>query len=1098
MNSRSYVWACLTCLVLFLAGGCSGGSSGGGNVTGQGTGAASGSLVAGTAWIHGLANVGTESLEGASVSMVVDGQQLPLQTPATVGSGGSFSMRIGPLIPAGSFAVLVTSRSGEVFGTAVARLANTGSTDGKGVFVHVNALTTLCLAYLAKNPGVGVGGARTRVHNFVKIPSQFDMGDELAAYKYSRFHQPKFLSKARAYPGGMVAYLDKVTQVIDVGGTDAGEYVNYNNDEDFGDDVLPQLNNLVDGMQAPAKVADAQTAEAFTAEALAGDSMLDPVVGILFDALSGLSDEIKFTQLSALLTQIEAQLTAIQNMVATLLTQLNADFNQGNYNTLAGDLASPPIANINTGLQCVQNIALSAQPASGPPNLTNLNGYVQNLNGSGVSALGFTLSDVYTYAQTIHDYEMQGASGISSLLTLASQISGADLLLGGPQFTTFQNHVNYYVTQQINAASVINAMSAPVLVGSYPNYTNNFNSSPAFSSNNATNMVAWTQTANRAIVDNVQQEMSVLPYPLLGGTTAIWDISHSNLWYQAATANGASANSIGWVQSLNSNGFTQWSVATTSQIQALYSTASTMNQTPPGSYSAFLNRYGFTLSPGTVSMSQQINTWGSDWEHYGTQTFTTSGYLTIETVQGGYNFGWIDDRGNTGTLGSYQGSDSLASVLSSSRDIFVMNQKNGAVYGGQVTGPMLVVVNVGSSTFASQQPSFAFVPLGSYNGITVQAGGQTADPLSNNSSYTQPLTALPNGTNGAQAFSSRYPITNEVYWTSSQPTLAPISNLVPSTSPAVQPVQISSSAIMSGSSLMNLDAIWANDGDLTTYWQGLNPPPNSLCAYTGIQYYIYNVQVLLNPSASWAPRQQTFSVVGSNDGVTWTTLVPSATYSFAPQPYANANDNAVTIPVNSSAPWSNIALNFTSNDYGGGIGGQVAELRIWGNTQPPGSTVPPPNSVGSIHWLPGSAGKSVTFTASRYLPNGTTTSGNVTLTSPVQANPSNPLPDAIQVWPSVYSVYPADLSNPGLQLYVSRHFGSGLFQDVATGGGTNVTYTSSNPNVTINASGLVTSTVPIPAGTTITVTITDPTVPASTATVTTRPTVTATINVIAQ
>ena len=94
----------------------------------------------------------------------------------------------------------------------------------------------------------------------------------------------------------------------------------------------------------------------------------------------------------------------------------------------------------------------------------------------------------------------------------------------------------------------------------------------------------------------------------------------------------------------------------------------------------------------------------------------------------------------------------------------------------------------------------------------------------------------------------------------------------------------------------------------------------------------------------------------------------------------------------------------------------------------------------------------------------------------------------------MYSVYPDDLKNTGLQLYVSRHFGNGSFQ--ASGNG--IQYASSDPNVTVNASGLVSATGSIAAGTTITITITDPSVPASTDAAHTRPTVTATITVVAK
>jgi len=111
----------------------------------------------------------------------------------------------------------------------------------------------------------------------------------------------------------------------------------------------------------------------------------------------------------------------------------------------------------------------------------------------------------------------------------------------------------------------------------------------------------------------------------------------------------------------------------------------------------------------------------------------------------------------------------------------------------------------------------------------------------------------------------------------------------------------------------------ANDGNVTTYWEGLLGYPNLLTVDLGPAVTVSVVRIKLNPA--WPGRTQTFSVLGSTDNVSYTTIVVSTSYNFTP-----ATANTVTIPF---SPISRryIRLSFTGNT--GAPSGQVAEFEVY-------------------------------------------------------------------------------------------------------------------------------------------------------------------------
>jgi hypothetical protein len=112
----------------------------------------------------------------------------------------------------------------------------------------------------------------------------------------------------------------------------------------------------------------------------------------------------------------------------------------------------------------------------------------------------------------------------------------------------------------------------------------------------------------------------------------------------------------------------------------------------------------------------------------------------------------------------------------------------------------------------------------------------------------------------------------------------------------------------------------ATDADQNTYWESAN---NAFPQW--IQVDLGSAQsasrIVLQLPASWGARNQTLSVLGSTDGVNFSTVVGSATYPFNP-----SSNNTVTITF---APTTQryLRLNFTANT--GWPAGQVSSFQVW-------------------------------------------------------------------------------------------------------------------------------------------------------------------------
>jgi hypothetical protein len=152
---------------------------------------------------------------------------------------------------------------------------------------------------------------------------------------------------------------------------------------------------------------------------------------------------------------------------------------------------------------------------------------------------------------------------------------------------------------------------------------------------------------------------------------------------------------------------------------------------------------------------------------------------------------------------------------------------------------------------------------------------------------------------------------------------SPTSGSPTPTSPAVTNLALKAS-ISASSHTQNYVAANADDGNTSTYWEGTDGTwPATLTVNLGATHSLSSVVADLPPSSAWQTRTQTFSVLGSTDGTTWTTLVGSAAHIFNP-----ATGNTVTINLPSGTSEKYIEFDFTANNVQNGA--QVSELEVMG------------------------------------------------------------------------------------------------------------------------------------------------------------------------
>ena len=118
-----------------------------------------------------------------------------------------------------------------------------------------------------------------------------------------------------------------------------------------------------------------------------------------------------------------------------------------------------------------------------------------------------------------------------------------------------------------------------------------------------------------------------------------------------------------------------------------------------------------------------------------------------------------------------------------------------------------------------------------------------------------------------------------------------------------------------------------NDGSTATYWESLDGSayPQTVTLNFGQVLPLGSVSLFLPPPSDWSTRTETFSVQGSVNGSTYTTLVGSAGYTFNP-----ATGNTVSFNLPSGTSEQYLQLVFTGNT--GWTAAQLSEFEVFPGT----------------------------------------------------------------------------------------------------------------------------------------------------------------------
>ncbi|MEH0829655.1 discoidin domain-containing protein [Micromonospora sp. CPCC 205714] len=113
----------------------------------------------------------------------------------------------------------------------------------------------------------------------------------------------------------------------------------------------------------------------------------------------------------------------------------------------------------------------------------------------------------------------------------------------------------------------------------------------------------------------------------------------------------------------------------------------------------------------------------------------------------------------------------------------------------------------------------------------------------------------------------------------------------------------------------------AVDGNPATYWESANNAfPQSLTVDLGTARSVSRVVLKLPPATAWQTRTQTLALLGSTDGASFTTVKPSAGYTFDP---ATGNTVTITFPATTRR---HLRLTITANTAW--PAGQVSEFEV--------------------------------------------------------------------------------------------------------------------------------------------------------------------------
>ena len=255
---------------------------------------------------------------------------------------------------------------------------------------------------------------------------------------------------------------------------------------------------------------------------------------------------------------------------------------------------------------------------------------------------------------------------------------------------------------------------------------------------------------------------------------------------------------------------------------------------------------------------------------------------------------------------------------------------------GTVTGVDLDNVSIiGTGTFALQEqtPGAATLTNVTATGVAQANAGQAPSYSCEGGSFTTSGTGdsgiTPTQCNGWPTpvyppYPTSTPSTGPTATTSASASASTSASSTPTPTPTNTDLALNAS-ISASSHTQNYVASNAVDGNTSTYWESTDAVwPATLTADLGATHALSSVVVDLPPSSAWQTRTQTFSILGSTTGSSWTTLAGAAAHTFNP---STGNTVTINLPANTSERY--IELDFTANNVQNGA--QVSELEVMGH-----------------------------------------------------------------------------------------------------------------------------------------------------------------------
>lgn len=343
-------------------------------------------------------------LEGATVQVYGEGEQLLSRGSLTTGDNGLFFLPVG-VHPT---RVVVTPPAGHPDPAPLA--AEVGNL--KTGYVGVNYATNLVSVYLSRHPGLTVAQAEERVRAFLLIPAGVDLGTGLDSEHYW-FSRSVFARKA-ALRGGVEAYTASLAAQVDVG---PPEPMTAEKKEE--DNLATQVVKDLLGSAA--------------------SSAAGPVFGWVTSAAGFNFGGPSLKQVSAQLSAIQAQLTALSAQISFLALQAQ-------YFSDQQTLQTNDVGPIGSASQQLQNLAatfalLTPSPAAGPDQQTIE--MVNTLTAPGAS------SDYQGKANEILNYQLARGTDQNMVFLFSTSLMenvGAD---GSPTYLAYPLRSN----ADLNASS---------------------------------------------------------------------------------------------------------------------------------------------------------------------------------------------------------------------------------------------------------------------------------------------------------------------------------------------------------------------------------------------------------------------------------------------------------------------------------------------------------------------------------------------------------------------------------------------------------------------------------------------------------------------